>query len=227
MSRHAGGRAHTLLHEVVERHAARPLGDQGQHDEAAVAVREPLAGREHGRVAVEHGEVLLGRRELVHGNRHHVVGDLDARRPRRGSRRCPTGAPAGARRSRRRRSAAGRRRAPSGPWSRARASPPRSGSRPPAPSGPSRRWRCRTACRACSGSRGRGRPARTPSRTRSYRRGRRAPRRRKRCPRRARRSRRRVLPSCGRYRGSCEGPAAAGRSYGAMLWLRWKTLSGS
>ena len=53
-------------------------------------------------VAVEHGEEVLGRRELVHRNRHDVVGERSARRPRRGSRRSPSGARAGARRSRRR-----------------------------------------------------------------------------------------------------------------------------
>ena len=55
---------------------ARPLGDQGEYDVAAVAVRELLAGRELRLVPVEHGQILLGRRELVHGNRHQVVRDL-------------------------------------------------------------------------------------------------------------------------------------------------------
>ena len=52
------------------------LGDQREHDVAAVAVREALAGRELRRVPVEHGEVLLGGRELVHRDRHQVVGEL-------------------------------------------------------------------------------------------------------------------------------------------------------
>ena len=62
------------------------------------------------------------------------------------------------------------RRAPSAPWSRARASRPRSGSRPRAPSGPSCRSRSRTACRPCSGSRSRGGRGRTPSPARPVRR---------------------------------------------------------
>ena len=61
----------------MERHAAGPLGDQGQHDVAAVAVGEPLAGRELRRVAVEHGEVLLGGHQLVHRHRQQVVGDVE------------------------------------------------------------------------------------------------------------------------------------------------------
>ena len=62
--------------ELVERRAARPLRDQREHDEAAVAVGELLAGRELGREPVEHGEELLGRRELLHRHRHHVVAQL-------------------------------------------------------------------------------------------------------------------------------------------------------
>ena len=62
---------------VVERHPTHPLGDQRQHDVAAVAVGEALAGRELRRVSVEHGEELLGGRELVHRDRQHVVGDVE------------------------------------------------------------------------------------------------------------------------------------------------------
>ena len=68
------------------------LGDQREHDVAAVAVREALAGRELRRVPVEHREVLLGRRELVHRDRQQVVAELVLARPRRSSRRCRNGA---------------------------------------------------------------------------------------------------------------------------------------
>ena len=61
---HSRRLAHTLVDEIVERHAADPLGDQRQHDETAVAVRELLACGELGRVAVEHREVLLRRGQL-------------------------------------------------------------------------------------------------------------------------------------------------------------------
>jgi hypothetical protein len=61
------------------RRATGPLGDQREHDVPAVAVREPLAGREGGRVAAEHGQVLLGRREPMYGDGHRVVGDRVAR----------------------------------------------------------------------------------------------------------------------------------------------------
>ena len=77
MSPHPGRLADALAHEVVEGHAARALGDEREHDVAAVAVREALAGSELRRVPVEDGEVLLRRRELVHGDRHQVVGDVD------------------------------------------------------------------------------------------------------------------------------------------------------
>ncbi len=79
MSRIPAGSQHAPCHELVERNAARPFGEQGEHDEAAVAVREPLAGRELRGIAVEDGEELLGRRELVHRDRHDVVGDLAGR----------------------------------------------------------------------------------------------------------------------------------------------------
>jgi hypothetical protein len=62
----------------VKRRRARPLGDERQHDVAAVAVGEALARREGGRVPVEHREIVLGRRQLVDGDRHDVVGDLAA-----------------------------------------------------------------------------------------------------------------------------------------------------
>ncbi len=60
----------------MEGNAARPLGDESEHDEAAVAVREALVRRELRRIAVESGEVLLGCRELVHRHRHDVVVDV-------------------------------------------------------------------------------------------------------------------------------------------------------
>ena len=70
------GCADTLMHEIVERHAARPLGDQREHDEPSVAVREARPRRELRGMTVEDDEVLLGRRQLVHRNRHHVVTDV-------------------------------------------------------------------------------------------------------------------------------------------------------
>jgi hypothetical protein len=56
----------------MKRFAARTLGDQREHDEAAVAVRELLACGELRRMPVEYFEVLLGRRELLHRDRQHV-----------------------------------------------------------------------------------------------------------------------------------------------------------
>ena len=53
------------------------LGDQRQHDVAAVAVREALVGCELRRMPVENGDVLLGGRELVHGDGHQVVVDVE------------------------------------------------------------------------------------------------------------------------------------------------------
>ena len=84
------GRADELADEVVERRRRRPFRDQRQHDVAAVAVREALAGRELLRVAVEHLEIRLGRRELLDGDGHAVVREVAGRAPRRGSRRSPT-----------------------------------------------------------------------------------------------------------------------------------------
>ncbi len=43
------------MHEIVVRHTRRTFGEQRQHDEATVAVREAFAGRELLRVAVELG----------------------------------------------------------------------------------------------------------------------------------------------------------------------------
>ena len=77
--RHRRRAADALSHELVELHAARPLGDQREDDESAVAVGEALPRRRHGGMAAEHREVLLRRRELVDGNRHHVVGDVGVR----------------------------------------------------------------------------------------------------------------------------------------------------
>lgn len=57
---HARRMAHPSSNELVERHPARALGDQREHDVPAVVVGEPLARRRHRLVAVDHGEVLLG-----------------------------------------------------------------------------------------------------------------------------------------------------------------------
>ena len=182
MSTHPRGLADAAAHQLVEGDAARPLGDQGEHDVAAVAVGEPLAGRELGRVAAEHGEVVLRLHELVDGDGHQVGGEVevfllvevvaDARPVRR----------AAARPSRRRRSAADRRRAPTAPSSRAGASPLRSGSPLRARSGSSSRSRSRSVSRSCSGSRSRGGRSRTPWPARSAHRGPREPPRRSRSP---------------------------------------------
>jgi hypothetical protein len=74
---HARRLADTLPHQVVERHATRALGDQGEHHEAAVAVGEPLARRERRVVAAERRQVVLRGDESVHGHRHEVVVDLE------------------------------------------------------------------------------------------------------------------------------------------------------
>ena len=73
----AGGCEHALAHEVVERRAAGPLGEQRQHHEAAVAVREPLARREL-RAGTRRARRGTPRRRSnsCTGTRHHVVGDL-------------------------------------------------------------------------------------------------------------------------------------------------------
>ena len=47
------GSAHALLDELVEGDPAGPLGEHGEHDVAAVAVREHLVGRRTLREAVE------------------------------------------------------------------------------------------------------------------------------------------------------------------------------
>ena len=60
----------------MEGHTADALGDERQHDVAAVGVREALVGCELARVAVEHCEVVLGGRKLVYGDRHDVIADL-------------------------------------------------------------------------------------------------------------------------------------------------------
>jgi hypothetical protein len=57
---HAGGSAHALLHQVMELCTANTLGDERQDHVSAVAVGEPLAGGELGRVPVEDTQVLLG-----------------------------------------------------------------------------------------------------------------------------------------------------------------------
>jgi hypothetical protein len=57
----------------VVRLAADTLGDERQHDVAAVAVRELFARRNLLGVAVQDGEELLGGREFLHGDRHDVL----------------------------------------------------------------------------------------------------------------------------------------------------------
>ncbi len=109
---HAGRLADALVHEFVEPDAAGPFGDQREDDETTVAVRELLAcgelGREDHRARRGTARWSPARApEPASGSRHGR-----ARCPRRDSRRCPTGVPAGARRSRHRRSAAGRCRGP-------------------------------------------------------------------------------------------------------------------
>ena len=53
-----------------------PLRDQGEHDVAAVAVGEALAGRELLRVPVEDVEIRLGRRELLRRDGQQVVREV-------------------------------------------------------------------------------------------------------------------------------------------------------
>ena len=55
---------------------ADPLGDHAEHDEAAVAVGEPLAGRGRLRVPAEDREVVVAGREVLDGDRHRVVVDV-------------------------------------------------------------------------------------------------------------------------------------------------------
>ena len=73
---HPCGLAHALVHEVVKRHTADTLGDQGEHDEPTVAVRKVFTRLELGGMAVEGDEILLGVGQLVYRNRHHVVTDV-------------------------------------------------------------------------------------------------------------------------------------------------------
>ena len=94
---HARRRADDVADEVVERRTRCPLRNQGEHDEAAVAVGEALAGRELLRVPVEDVEICLGRGELLRRDGQQVLRQVQIQRPRRGSRRSPTGARAGAR----------------------------------------------------------------------------------------------------------------------------------
>jgi hypothetical protein len=70
---HPRGLAHALTDELVEGRPAHALGDQGEHDVAAVAVGEPLARSELARVPVEHDEIVLGRGELVRRDAHRVL----------------------------------------------------------------------------------------------------------------------------------------------------------
>ena len=69
--------ANALTHELVEGHARHPLRDQREHDVAAVAVRESLAGGELRLVPGERGKVLLGGRQLVHRHRHQVIAEVE------------------------------------------------------------------------------------------------------------------------------------------------------
>src|SRR5262245_42355906 len=57
---HSAGRADALEDELVERDSTRALGDEREHDVAAVAVPKPLAGLERLRMSVEHREIVLG-----------------------------------------------------------------------------------------------------------------------------------------------------------------------
>ena len=60
----------------MERDPADSLGNQGEHDEAAIAVRELLARFELAGKAVEHSQELFGRCQLVHRHGHEVVVDV-------------------------------------------------------------------------------------------------------------------------------------------------------
>ena len=73
---HSRSTEDALDHEIVIRHAARPLGEDGEHDVGTVVVGEPRAGRERRRMAVQDGEVVLGRRQVVHRHGHHVLGHI-------------------------------------------------------------------------------------------------------------------------------------------------------
>ena len=70
---HAGGFAHALPQQLVERCPGGALCDQREHHEAAVAVREPLVRRELGLEPLERSEVVLGGSELLDGDGRHVV----------------------------------------------------------------------------------------------------------------------------------------------------------
>src|SRR3954452_20042189 len=74
---HARALADAALHELVEGSAGRALGDEREHDVAAVAVGEALTGRELRWVAVEDGEVVLRRRELVHRDGHQILVEIE------------------------------------------------------------------------------------------------------------------------------------------------------
>src|SRR4029450_6024237 len=68
--------AGALPDELVERNAARALGEEREHDIAAVAVREAFVRRELGREAVEHREVRLGGCEIADRNGQHERVDI-------------------------------------------------------------------------------------------------------------------------------------------------------
>ena len=73
---HPRGRADEVADEVGERRRRHPLRDQGEHDVAAVAVGEALAGRELLRVPVEDFEICLGRGELLRRNGQQVLREV-------------------------------------------------------------------------------------------------------------------------------------------------------
>ncbi len=89
--------AHEVVDEVVEWHPGRALGDQGENDVTAVAVGEALSGWELLCVPVESVEIVLGRRRAAAPESASGTPRGPGRAPRRGSRRSPIGARAGAR----------------------------------------------------------------------------------------------------------------------------------
>jgi hypothetical protein len=70
---HAGGFAHALHHQLVERCPGGALCDQREHHVAAVAVREAFIGWELGLEPAEHLEVFLSGAELMDRDGRHVV----------------------------------------------------------------------------------------------------------------------------------------------------------
>ena len=71
---HAGRRTHAFVDELVEGRAGGAFREERQHDVPAVAVREPLVGRElRGMTAEGALQIVVGRRQLVARDRHHVL----------------------------------------------------------------------------------------------------------------------------------------------------------